>query len=470
MPFRFFSFFGKVFCSNNSCFVLLVNAMLPVSIHRGYYFFRIQTFRFVYFYISFIKIKFMQANHFFCLSAILVFVYTTGFDNKNSSSINITNGDTTKLPPVETKKANTDYKPAFKGQTRIAGAKTVTQYKVEKIAEKLGSPWAVIPLPDGRLLITSKNGYMQIHDANGVLVKKITGFPKVEDRGQGGMLDVALDPSFAKNKTIYWSFSEKYGNGNLMAVAKGQLNEAASGIDNPVVIFRATPALNSSLHFGSRLIFDKDGNLFVSTGERSILEGRVQSQLLQSGLGKIFKITKEGKPAAGNPFINKKDAMPEIYAYGIRNAQSLDIHPITGQLWEAEFGPRGGDELNIIKPGKNYGWPDITYGIEYSGPAVGDAIQQKAGMEQPVYYWDPTLSPGGMAFYKGNAIAEWKNNLFIGGLSGAHIARLIIVNNKVVGEERLLEDKKERFRDVAYNNGMLYAITDSGNLYRISKK
>ncbi|TAL41131.1 MAG: PQQ-dependent sugar dehydrogenase [Chitinophagaceae bacterium] len=405
----------------------------------------------------------MQTKRIICLTATLVFASITGCANNTGS-------DTTKLPPVETKKANSNYKPAFIGQTRVAGTKTVTPYKVEKIAEKLGKPWAVIPMADGRLLITEKSGYMMILDANGTLVKKITGFPIVDDNGQGGMLDVALDPSFVKNKTIYWSFSEKNGIGNLMAVAKGQLNETTSKIDNPVVIFRATPALNSSLHFGSRLIFDKDGNLFVSTGERSILEGRAQAQLLQSHLGKIFKITKDGKPAPGNPFINQKDAMPEIFAYGIRNAQSLDINPVTGELWEAEFGPRGGDEVNIIRRGKNYGWPVITYGIEYAGPSIGNAIQQKAGMEQPVYYWDPTISPSGMVFYKGNAIPEWKNNLFIGGLSGSHICRLVIVNNKVVGEERLLEDKKERFRDVAYHNGMLYAVTDNGNLYRISKK
>ncbi len=410
----------------------------------------------------------MQPKTFFCLASILISLYSSGCNtNKSSTDINSIN-DT--LSPVETKKANTDYKPAFKGQTRISGVKTVTPYKVEKIAEKLGRPWAVIPLPDGRLLITEKTGYMQIHDANGNLVKKITGLPAVDAGGQGGLLDVTLDPEFAKNKTIYWSYSEKYGVGNLMAVAKGQLNEAGSRVDNPVVIFRATPALKGSLHFGSRLLFDKSGNLFVSTGERSILEGRAQAQLLSSGLGKIFKITKEGKPAPGNPFLNNKDAMPEIFAYGIRNAQSLDIHPVTGELWEAEFGPRGGDELNIIKAGKNYGWPTITYGIEYGGNNIGDAIQQKAGMEQPVYYWDPVLSPGGMVFYPGNTIPEWKNNLFICGLSSNHIARLVIVNNKVTGEERLLADLNERFRDVAYYNGMLYAVTDGGNMYKISKK
>jgi glucose/arabinose dehydrogenase len=395
---------------------------------------------------------------------ILFSLYASGCSN--SDNLN----DSIKLPSVETGRANTDYKPAFKGQTRISGVKTTTPYKADKLAGNLGRPWAVVPLPDGRLLITEKSGYMQIHDADGKFIKKITGFPEVDDIGQGGMLDVAFDPNFTNNKTIYWSYSEKYEGGNLMAVAKGQLNEIAGKVDNPLVIFRAVPALNSGLHFGSRLIFDKDGNLFVSTGERSILEGRKQAQWLHSSLGKIFKITKDGKPAPGNPFLNQPNIMPEIFAYGIRNAQSLDIHPVTGELWEAEFGPRGGDELNIIRAGKNYGWPTITYGIEYGGSEIGDAIQQKSGMEQPVYYWDPVLSPSGMVFYRGNAIPEWKNNLFIAALSSAHICRLVIENNKVVGEERLLTDKRERFRDVAYHNNMLYAVTDSGNLYRISKK
>lgn len=386
------------------------------------------------------------------------------------SGIAYNGADTTKFPPVETRKPNSDYKSSFAGQTRINGVRTLTPYKVEKIAEKMGKPWAITALPDGRFIITEKTGYMEIRAANGSLLKKITGFPAVDASGQGGLLDVAPDPAFAQNKTIYWSFSEKYGSGNLMAVAKGQLSGDETSIQNPVVIFRATPDLKSSLHYGSRMLFDKNGNLYVSTGERSILEGRKQAQLLSSGLGKIFRITKDGKAAPGNPFLNNKDAMPEIYAYGIRNAQSLAIHPVTGDLWEAEFGPRGGDELNIIKPGKNYGWPTITYGIEYGGGKVGDAIQQKAGMEQPIYYWDPTISPSGMVFCSGNAIPEWKNNLFIGGLSGAHIVRLVIVNNKVVGEERLLEDKKERFRDIACVNGVLYAITDNGNMYRISKK
>jgi glucose/arabinose dehydrogenase len=376
----------------------------------------------------------------------------------------------TLIPPVETKKANSNFKPAFAGQTRIGGVRTNTPIKVELLAEKIGIPWAITPLPDGRLLITDKRGFMQIFDGNGNLVKKITDFPEVDYIGQGGLLDVAIDPDFNRNNMIYWSYAEKYNGGNLMAVAKGRLDETNATIKMPVVIFRATPALSSGLHFGSRLVFDKDGYLFVSTGERSIQNGRPQAQQLESGLGKIFKMTKDGKPAPGNPFIDQKDAMPQIYAYGIRNCQSLDIHPVTGQLWEAEFGPRGGDELNRIQPGKNYGWPVITYGIEYNGKKIGDAIQQKEGMEQPVYYWDPVLSPSGMTFYKGKAIPEWENNLFIGGLSSQHIARLVIENNQVIGEERLLSDTGERFRDIAYNRDMLYAVTDGGKLYRISKR
>ncbi|MFM2361244.1 MAG: hypothetical protein RLZZ316_146 [Bacteroidota bacterium] len=411
----------------------------------------------------------MKAKHFIYPAAILIIAATSSCANKSNNDTSST--DSTKLSSVETKSANTKYKPAFEGQTRIAGIKTTTAYNVEKIAEGLGHPWAVTPLPDGRLLITEKSGFLQLVDGNGGNLKKITGLPAVDDNGQGGLLDVALDPAFANNKTIYWSFSEKTGDANLTAVAKGQLNEATGKVQNPTVIFRATPALkNTGYHYGSRIVFDKDGNLFVSSGERSVLEGRVQAQQLNSGLGKIFKITPDGKPAPGNPFINQAGAMPEIYAYGNRNVQSLDLHPVTGDLWEAEFGPRGGDELNLIKAGKNYGWPVITYGIEYGGPAIGDSIQQKDGMEQPVYYWDPTVSPSGMAFYKSNTIPEWENNLFIGGLSGSHIVRLQIKDNKVVGEERLLSDKGERFRDVTFYNGMLYSVTDGGNLYRISKK
>ena len=410
-------------------------------------------------------------KHTFLLAVIVTLVYSTGCaNNEPSSAANNNVSDTSSSPPVETKAPNSNYKPAFSGQTRIGSVKTSTSYKAEKIAEKIESPFAIVTMPDGKLFITSKSGYGEIHDTSGRLIKKITGFPAVVFAGQGGLLDVAFDPHFATNKIMYWSFSENYSPGNLTAVAKGILNEAAGKIENVSVIFRATPALNSNLHFGSRLLFAKDGNLFVSAGERSILEGRAQAQKLESHLGKIFKITTDGKPAPGNPFLNKAGAMPAIYSYGHRNVQGLAINPATGELWEAEFGPRGGDEINIIHAGKDYGWPTITYGIEYSGEKIGDAIQQKAGMEQPVYYWDPVISPSGICFYSGDAIPEWKNNLFVAALSGQHIDRLVIKNNKVVGEERLLADRNKRFRDVTYLNNMLYAITDDGEIYRISKK
>lgn len=391
------------------------------------------------------------------MSVLIAFAYSVGACAQST------------LPPVETKTPNSAYKPTFTGQTRVGAVKTTTKYKVEKIAEKVNSPFAIVTMPDGRLMVTSKSGYMEIHDKNGALVKKITGFPEVAYEGQGGLLDVAFDPKFATNKIIYWSFSQKFPPGNLTAVAKGKLNEATGKVENPTVIFRATPALNSSLHFGSRLVFDKDGYLFVSAGERSILEGRAQAQKLEAGLGKVFRITTDGKAAPGNPFSKTNGAKPEIYSYGHRNPQGLDINPVTGELWEAEFGPRGGDEVNIIHAGKNYGWPIITYGIEYSGEKIGDAIQSKPGLEQPVYYWDPVVSPSGICFYKGEAIPEWKGNLFIACLSGLHVDRLQIKNNKVVGEERLLADKNERFRDVTYSNNMIYAITDGGNIYRVSK-
>jgi len=409
----------------------------------------------------------MQAKNVFFLSVFFMFIWSTGCANNVGAG---NSNPTDSLAPVETKSPNSNYKPAFSGQTRIRSVKTTTSYNVEKIAAKLGSPFAIVTMPDGRLMVTLKSGYMEIHGKNGALVKKITGFPPVVYAGQGGLLDVAFDPNFASNKIMYWSFSEDYAPGNLTAVAKGKLNEAAGAVENISVIFRATPALNSNLHFGSRLVFDKDGNLFVSAGERSILEGRAQAQKLNAGLGKVFKITTDGKPAPHNPFLNTAGVMPEIYSYGHRNPQGLDINPATGELWEAEFGPRGGDEINIVHAGKDYGWPVITYGLEYSGKKIGDAIQQKAGMEQPVYYWDPVISPSGICFYNGNAIPEWKNNLFIASLSGQHIDRLVIKNNKVIGEERLLVNKNSRFRDVTYLNNMLYAITDDGDIYRISKK
>lgn len=398
-------------------------------------------------------------------------IASCGTQTNNGVSVNENGSDTSALPAVETKEPNTKYKPAFAGQTRIAGVKTTTPYEGKVISSDLKSPWGIAFLPDGRLLITQKGGTMRIATTGGQLSAPITGLPPVNSAGQGGLLGLTLDPDFTTNRMVYWVFSEDVTGGNLTAVAKGTLSADEKRIENARVIYRATPAHNSNLHFGGRILFDKSGNLFVSTGERSDIVTRPQAQDLNSGLGKVVHITKDGQPAPGNPFIGRSGARPELYSYGHRNVQSLAFHPETGELWEAEFGPRGGDELNRIQAGKNYGWPTITYGIEYSGEKIGQALTQKEGMEQPVYFWDPVISPSGMTFYSSDALPEWKNNLFIGGLSSNHIARLVIRNNKVVGEERLLANEGERFRDVQQGkDGALYAVTDGGKLYRIAKK
>lgn len=374
-------------------------------------------------------------------------------------------------PPVETQKPNTNYKPAFDGQTRAKGIKTTTPYEVTIIAEGLSNPWAVTSLPDGRLIITEKAGTLRIATTAGQLSDPISGFPELDDRKQGGLLDVAPAPDFETSRILYFTFAEKKPQGSLTAVGKGKLSADEKRIENFQVIYRAIPYYDNSMHFGSRIVFDKHGNIFVSTGERSDMETRPKAQLLDNGYGKVIHITPNGDPVAGNPFINTPGALPEIYSYGHRNPQGLAIHPETQELWLSEMGPRGGDEINLIKPGKNYGWATITYGIEYNRKTIGEGITQQEGLEQPVYYWDPVLSPSGMTFYSSNVIPEWQNNLFIGGLSSKHIARIVLENNKVIGEERLLADQNQRFRDIGEGKeGALYAVTDEGRLYRIGKK
>ncbi|MBE8720588.1 PQQ-dependent sugar dehydrogenase [Sphingobacterium pedocola] len=375
-------------------------------------------------------------------------------------------------PAVEKNKPNANYPPAFEGQTRIAGVKTTTPFEGKVIAKGLKSPWGIAVLPDGRFLVTEKEGDMRIVSSTGEISEGITGIPEVAASGQGGLLGLTLDPKFESNRMVYWVFSQPVDGGNLTAVAKGKLSADEKTIEGATVIYQAGPAHKGNLHFGGRITFDKNGHLFVSTGERSDKETRPLAQSLTAGLGKILRITTDGKAVEGNPFTGHADALPEIYSYGHRNVQGLAFHPETGDLWETEFGPRGGDELNRVEIGKNYGWPTITYGLEYSGKEIGTPpIQQQDGLEQPAYYWDPVLSPSGIAFYTGAAIPEWKNSLFITGLSSMHIARIVIKDNKVVGEERLLDREGERFRDIIQgNDDALYSITDGGKLYRIGSK
>ncbi len=400
----------------------------------------------------------------------LVLVISCSGGSKNSTEkgdVVLENG---KMANPETSDKNSpEYQSAFAGQTRIDGVKTSTEYQVEVINKDLGKPWGIINLPDGRFLITEKSGFINIVSSDGKTSTKVEGLPKVDDKGQGGLLDVALDPEFAANRMIYFTYSEPVEGGNHTSVAKAKLSADEKKVENVQVIFRATPTYDGDKHYGSRLLFDKDGNLFVSTGERSDLETRPLAQDPMAYLGKILKITKDGKPAAGNPFASNTKFKPEIFAYGLRNPQGMALDE-KGQLWDAEMGPKGGDELNLIQSGKNYGWGDVSYGTEYSGKKINNGATQKEGTEQPVYYWDPSISMSGIDFYTGN-IEEWKNNLMIGCLSGEKIIRLVIKDNKVVGEEWLLTDQKERFRDVlSGTDGNLYGITDSGKLYKVSKK
>ncbi|HBK31361.1 MAG TPA: glucose dehydrogenase [Porphyromonadaceae bacterium] len=401
----------------------------------------------------------------------LLCILTASCSGKQTSGEQPESSGKDTLPPVETQKPNTNYQPAFEGQTRIAGSKTTTPYEAEVIARGLSRPWGIALLPDGRLLITEKTGTLRIASATGTLSPQITGLPATEVNQQGGLLGLTVAPDFETSRMVYVVFTEKQPNGNLTAVAKGRLSDDEKRLEKVQVIYRAQPAFESELHYGGRIVFDKGGNLFVTTGERSDLQTRPKAQSLENALGKVIHITIEGRPVADNPFVNEKEALPEIFTYGHRNPQGLAIHPATGDVWISEMGPRGGDELNLIKAGRNYGWPTITYGIEYSGATIGEGITQKEGLEQPVYYWDPVLSPSGMTFYASDAIPEWKNSLFICGLSSKHIARIVIEDNKVVGEERLLADEGQRFRDITEgNDGALYAVTDEGNLYRIRKK
>ncbi|MCR5889314.1 PQQ-dependent sugar dehydrogenase [Hymenobacter sp. J193] len=374
--------------------------------------------------------------------------------------------------PVETKAANTNYRPAFTGQTRVNGVTTPAgSYRATILTSSLANPWGITSLPDGRLLVTEKAGRLRIVSASGAVSAPITGLPSVNAAGQGGLLGLCLDPDFATNRMVYWSFSEARPGGNVTAIAKGRLADNGQAMEGATVIYRAEPPYEGTLHYGGRVVFDRTGNLLVSTGERSDLATRPQAQAVASALGKIIRITKDGQPAPGNPAFGAAGARPELFSIGHRNPQGLAIHPVTGEAWQSEHGPRGGDELNRLQSGANYGWPTITYGIEYSGQPVGSAIQQREGLEQPVYYWDPVVSPSGMTFYSSDRIAGWKDNLFIGCLSGQHIVRLVLENNRVVGEERLLAGEGQRFRDLAQGaDGALYAVTDQGRLYRIDRE
>jgi glucose/arabinose dehydrogenase len=375
--------------------------------------------------------------------------------------------------PLETREANSPgQRPAFPGQTRAPAALSNVAFDVTVVATGLEKPWAVEPLPDGALLVTEKPGRLRLVTAAGKLGQPITGVPAVDARGQGGLLDVALSPAFATDRTIFWSFSEPREGGNATSVARGVLSADRTALEQVKVVFRAMPMYDGTMHYGSRLAFGPDGMLYVTLGERSDLAIRPQAQQMNSHMGKIVRIAPDGSVPRDNPFVGKEGTLPEIWTAGHRNVQAATFDT-EGRLWEIEHGAKGGDELNLVEKGKNYGWPVAAYGEEYSGKPIETAVTDREGFEQPVYYWDPVIAPSGAQFYSGDAFPAWRGSLFVGGMKDKRLVRLVIADGRVTGEEHLLADRAKRIRDVRQGpDGALYVVTDAqnGELWKIAPR
>jgi glucose/arabinose dehydrogenase len=333
---------------------------------------------------------------------------------------------------------------------------------VETVARGLTHPWGLAFLPDGRLLVTERPGRMRIVDKEGKLSPPLPGVPKVFAVSQGGLLDVALDRAFAQNRTVYFCYAEPADGGARTSMARARLvTDGQPRLEEVTVIFRQQGPLSSGNHFGCRIVQMPDGNLFLTMGDH--FNYRDEAQNLGNHLGKIVRIRPDGSVPPDNPFVDRKGALPEIWSYGHRNAQGAALNPASGRYWMHEHGPRGGDEINIPQAGKNYGWPVIGYGIDYSGAKIHESTH-KAAMEQPIHYWVPSIAPSGMAFYTGDLFPAWKGNLFVGALAGQALVRLELDGERVVKEERLLRDLRERIRDVRDGpDGALWLLTDSSN-------
>jgi glucose/arabinose dehydrogenase len=341
--------------------------------------------------------------------------------------------------------------------------------EVQTVASGLVNPWSLAFLPDGRMLVTERPGRMRLVTQQGQLSPPLKGVPEVWASGQGGLLDVIADSGFAQNNTVYFCYSERSGSGGRTAMARGKLVDGtAPRLDDVKVIFRQDGPLSSGNHYGCRIVQAKDGNLFVALGDH--FSYRNEAQNLGNHLGKLIRIAPDGSVPPDNPFVGRDGAKPEIWSYGHRNAQSLAFNPASGDLWEIEHGPRGGDEVNIIGKARNYGWPVIGFGIDYSGAKIHEGTA-KAGMEQPVKVWVPSIAPSGMAFYNGELFPKWRGSLFTGALAAQTLVRLSLNGNAVTGEERLLQNLSERIRDVRQGpDGALWLLTDSsaGRILRVT--
>jgi aldose sugar dehydrogenase len=354
------------------------------------------------------------------------------------------------------------------GAGGVLGAAARAEPRAEPVASGLAHPWAVAFLEGGRFLVTERAGRMRVVEPDGKVGQPLAGVPQVAAGGQGGLLDLVLDSGYASNRTVYFCFSEPGNAGNSTALAKARLAPDRSRLEDVRIIFSQRPKISSQMHFGCRIVEARDGNLFLVLGDRY---SRMQdAQRLDNHIGKVVRITKEGAPASGNPFADRSGAMPEIWSYGHRNAQGAALAP-DGKFWLHEHGPQGGDEINLPEPGRNYGWPVVTYGENYGGGKIGEGITEREGLEQPVHYWVPSIAPSGMVFLGSDRYgAGWKGNLFVGSLKFSYLGRLELAGGKVVREHRLLQGVG-RVRDVRQGpDGLLYLLTDStdGKLLRVA--
>ena len=368
-------------------------------------------------------------------------------------------------------RANAASRNATALQSVVDFPSTLGAVRVEPLAVGLANPWSLAFLPDGRMLVSERAGQLRLVSARGRVGRPLDGVPAVAAQGQGGLLDVVLAPDFASSQQIYFSYAEPREGGNGTAVARARLALAGEGgaLENVQVVFRQLPTIASGAHFGSRLVFARDGTLFVTLGDRYI--GKDQAPLKDNHIGKVVRITTDGKPASGNPFADLPGAKPELWSVGHRNPQGAALHPVTGQLWISEHGPKGGDEVNTPKPGLDYGWPQICYCVDYSGAKMGTGKSELPGLEQPRWHWTPSIAPSGLAFYTADRFPAWRGKLFAGSLKFGVLAMLTLDGENVVKEERLLEGLNQRIRDVRQGpDGALYLLTDSseGSILRVT--